>query len=786
VDPEKLPTLNTGISRCTKPMPSEHPISGRQPDRRMFLKATGVLAAGLVTHTAIPLADCSASKYPSSGTKKMADLLRQIWEQSDWKTDPNKPAERAAYYSTLLKGDLSLEQEFNIRFVLGKELLRSGASNEAVQTLESLAQSCRDRGIQLPPDVDRQLQHWIGISYLRLGEQENCASMHGQKSCIFPIRGSGVHSRMRGAEGARKAFAALLEQDPHDQVARWLLNIACMQLGQYPKGVPARWLVPVERFRSEYEIGDFLDVAPQAGVASVGHAGGVILEDFDRDGNLDLMISSWFPTEQLRYFRNNADGSFTERTHEAGLLGETGGLNIVQGDYNNDGYADVLVLRGGWLAKFGEYPMSLLRNNGNGTFDDVTQAAGLLSLHPTQTAAWADYDNDGWLDLFVGVESTPGNPHHSQLFHNNGDGTFTEVAVPHGLADLGFVKGVAWGDFNNDGLPDLYVSIMNGANLLFRNDGPRDPRHPRGDQWKFTEIGRAAGVTAPRDSFGTWFFDYDNDGWPDIFVAGYSSDSLDDVVNFEIGNSSPCEQPRLYRNNRNGTFTDMTKEVRLNRCILAMGASFGDLNNDGWLDIYLGTGEPAYECLIPNKMFLNHEGRVFLDVTTSGGFGHLQKGHGIAFGDIENNGNEDIFEVMGGQLPGDSYQCVLYRNPGHGNHWITLELEGVRTNRAAFGARIAVTFRDQGVRRCVYRTVGYGSSFGGNPLRQHIGIGKAESVERVEIFWPVSRSTQLFNDLPIDRTFHIRENAAKPIPVPRRSFAFDTIPMTKDSMGMQH
>ncbi len=767
-------------------MSRQHPLSVRRQGRRDFLKAGSVLAAGLAAGGAFPLRADAPAIGQSPGTRKMAALLRQIWEQSDWKADPNKPAERVGYYRTLLRGTLSPEQEFAVRLELGKELLRSGESDQALQTFESLAQSCRERGIRLPPAVDRDLQHSIAIAYLRLGEQENCASMHGQKSCIFPIHGSGIHSRTRGAEGARRAFTALLEQDPHDETSRWLLNIACMQLGQYPQGVPARWLITEERFQSEYDIGDFLDVAPQAGVASVGHAGGVILEDFDRDGYLDLMISSSFPTEQLRYFHNNADGTFTERTREAGLIGETGGLNIVQGDYNNDGYPDVLVLRGGWLGRFGNYPMSLLRNNGNGTFDDVTEAAGLLSMHPTQTAAWADYDNDGWLDLFVGVESTPGNPHRSQLFHNNGDGTFTEVAVPNGMDDLGFVKGVAWGDFNNDGLPDLYVSVMDGSNRLFRNDGPRDAKNPRLDQWKFTEIGREAGVTEPLSSFATWFFDYDNDGWPDIFVAGYSADSMDDVADFEIGYPSHCEQPRLYHNNRDGTFTDVTKEVRLNRAVLPMGAGFGDLNNDGWLDIYLGTGEPPYECLIPNRMFLNHEGRAFLDVTTSGGFGHLQKGHGIAFGDIENNGNEDVFEVMGGQLPGDTYQCVLYRNPGHGNHWITLDLEGVRTNRAAFGARIAVTFRDQDVQRHVYRTVGYGSSFGGNPLRQHIGIGRAERVERVEIFWPVSRTTQVFTDLPIGRIFRIREGASKAAAVSLRTFAFDTIPMEKDSMGMQH
>ena len=147
------------------------------------------------------------------------------------------------------------------------------------------------------------------------------------------------------------------------------------------------------------------------------------------------------------------------------------GWTPISTDYNNDGHPDLLVLRGGWWAEHGKYPMSLLRNN-EVTFDDVTEEAGLLSLHPTQTAAWADYDNDGWLDLFVGHETAGKEGHPSQLFHNNQDGTFTDVAHEFGMADLGFVKGVAWGDFNNDGRPDLYVSRKAQPNILFRNPRP--------------------------------------------------------------------------------------------------------------------------------------------------------------------------------------------------------------------------------------------------------------------------------------------------------------------------
>ena len=682
----------------------------------------------------------------------MATLLAKIYQESDWKDDPTKQAERATYYRSLLKQNLSPSDEATVRLEMAKELLRSGDSAAAVTTLEELRKSASEKAGMLTQEMSHDLGKWLAVSYLRLGEQENCQAMHGQGSCIFPIGASGVHQFPKGAEGAVREFLALLQSDKSDSESQWLLNLAYMQLGKYPAKVPKRWLIASDLFRSEEDLGEFPDYAEKVGLDITSHAGGVVMEDFDRDGRLDIMVTSSGPADQMRLFHNNGDGTFSDVTNTSGLVGETGGLNLVVTDYNNDGFPDVLVLRGGWMGKHGHYPMSLLRNNGDGTFDDVTEEAGLMSLHPTQTAAWADYDNDGYLDLFVGHESSKDDPNPSQLFRNNGDGTFTDVAADLGLANLGYVKGVAWGDYNNDGRPDLYVSVLGSPNHLFRNDGLAG-----GKSWRFTDVTNKAGVAAPIQSFATWFFDYDNDGWPDIFVAGYSSESMQDVGAFEIGRPFHAETPRLYHNNHDGTFTDVTREMHLDRAILTMGASFGDLDNDGFLDVYLGTGEPSYEALLPNRMFRNDGGRRFLDVTTSGGFGNLQKGHGIAFGDLEGTGHEDIFEEMGGALPGDSYQSTLYHNPGHNNHWITLRLEGVKTNRAAFGAKICLMVTTKHGSRRIFRTVGYGSSFGGNPLEQHIGIGDASTVDRIEVSWPTSGLSQVFNQVPVDRRLIVRE-----------------------------
>jgi len=701
----------------------------------------------------------------------MAALLQHIFRDQDWHTDPNKDAQRAQYFQSLLDVNPPFDKEIQIRKAIADCLLRAGDSAKAVEQLEKIRSLSREKKIPLEAGFEKEVRDALAISYLRVGEQENCVGMHGQDSCIFPLHGSGIHKLTRGAEGALREFSAALEMNPKDLKSRWLLNIAYMALGRYPGDVPQQWLIAPSTFVSDADIGLFKDVAPAASILMTGHSGGVVMEDFDGDGLLDLVVSSSGPLDQIRYFHNDGDGYFSDRTNQSGLLGEVGGLNVVSTDYNNDGHPDLLILRGGWWAEHGKYPMSLMRNNGNGTFDDVTEEAGLLSLHPTQTAAWADFDNDGWLDLFVGHEQTGKEPHPSQLFHNNHDGTFTEVGTANKISDLGFVKGVAWGDFNNDGRPDLYISRKSQPNILFRNDGPRDKKDPKPDRWQFTDVTQQAGVAEPVQSFPTFFFDYDSDGWPDIFVAGYWYDTFNDIAAFHMKKFYRAETPRLYHNNRNGTFTDVSKLVRLDRAILAMGASFGDLDNDGWLDIYLGTGDPAYEALLPNRMFRNNEGKSFQDVTTSGGFGHLQKGHGIAFGDIDNDGDEDVFEVIGGALPGDSYESVLFENPGHpANHWISLELEGIQTNRAAFGARICLTVLNGKTKRRIYRTVGYQSSFGGNPFRQHIGIGATREVEEIEITWPVSRTVQRFTHVAIDQSFHIVEGANSLTPIAHKSF----------------
>ena len=371
--------------------------------------------------------------YQADSTRRMSDRLKATFAATDWHLDPNKPAERVRYYTQLLSSrKLSLHDDTTVREQLARELLQSGDSDSAIRQLEEVRRRWQASEEKMPPEAVADLGQWLAIAYLRLGETENCAHMHGQRACLFPLQRSAAHQMPRGAEGAVREFTALLDKNPADYQSQWLLNVAYMQLGRYPQDVPKRWLAPESLFKSEYPLPEFPEVAASSGIDITGHAGGVLVEDFDKDGRLDIMVSSSGPLDQMHLFHNNGDGTFSDITRASGLIGETGGLNLVLTDYNNDGRPDVFVLRGGWWRKQGCYPLSLLRNNGNGTFDDVTEEAGLLSAHPTNTAAVADFDNDGWLDIFVGHESTADDPHPSQLFHNNRDGTFTDIAAASG------------------------------------------------------------------------------------------------------------------------------------------------------------------------------------------------------------------------------------------------------------------------------------------------------------------------------------------------------------------
>jgi tetratricopeptide (TPR) repeat protein len=591
------------------------------------------------------------------------------------------------------------------------------------------------------PDGVPILEETLGAAWLQQSETENGAFQSKGDLDIFPPVRSGAHfEKQEASHHAVEYLSKFLEVQPENEQAKWLLNLAYFTAGKYPEGVPPAQLIPAAAFASGQDVGRFKDIAPVVGLNAFLGAGGLVVEDFENNGLLDVVATSQDVCEPMRYFHNNGDGTFSDRSAQAALSDQLGGLNVVAADYNNDGCVDLLVLRGGW-----EFPMrrSLLRNNCNGTFTDVTDASGLgKTVTQTQSAVWTDIDNDGNLDLFVANENS-----RSQLFRNRGDGTFEDISQAAGIDRTAFSKAVTAADYDHDGFVDLYVSNFNGPNFLYRNNGDRT----------FTEIGTQAGVREPLFSFSSWFFDYDNDGWSDLLVTGYPW-SVDDEMRSYLHQPVRSETIKLYRNLHDGTFEDVTAKVGLDRVFMPMGTNFGDVDNDGFLDMYLGMGNPSLGSLTPHELLRNDEGKRFVDITASSGTGEIHKGHGIAFADLRRNGQEDMISENGGAVPAEKHTLRLFQNPGNGNDWINVRLVGVKSNRSGVGAKIEVSVQNAGSpTRSIWRTVGETSSFGGNPIEQHIGLGPEGKIVSIDIFWPVSGTHQHFMHVDQNSFIQIKE-----------------------------
>ncbi|HEY7568531.1 MAG TPA: CRTAC1 family protein [Gemmatimonadaceae bacterium] len=738
----------------------------------------GTLTNGILSLVICAALGCAAevrkpepASHTRTGTQRMADTLAVINAQGMANPEGNifLNRERANELQALIAG-LGGTEALNKRHWMAEERLKAGQTREAIDELEKLLKDAGVSGDTITPQL-KPVFDLAAIAYLRLGEQENCLTNPAANVCILPLKGAAQHKLQEGARGAIARYTKLLEQYPDDRSSQWLLNMSYLAIGGYPDSIPKRYLVPNLRPRASDAFPLYPNIAGEVGLAVTGLAGGLSVDDFNHDGHLDLFMTSWGITQPPHLFMADEHGGYVDQTAKSGLDGIVGGLNTVDADYDNDGNVDILVLRGAWLGEAGKYPKSLLRNRGDGTFEDVTFASGLLSFHPSQTASWADFNLDGYVDLFIGNESyanSLGGPsHRSELWLNNRNGTFTEVSAKVGINLDEFVKGVVWGDVNNDGLPDLFASVLYGRNKLFMNRGGTSI-----DAWRFEERTAAAGVELPLTSFPTWFWDFDQDGWEDLLVLSYDVNSpLAEMVAREYlglpletmqqGKKIVVEPSHLYKNNGDGTFSDVTRRAGLaGKVIYAMGSNFGDLDNDGWLDFYVGTGNPDLRSVIPNRMFHSVAGKRFEEVTLPGGFGHIQKGHATAFADLDRDGDQDIYAVLGGAYQGDLATSVLFENPGWpANKWIKLELEGRTANRSAIGARVEVdVVAADGEKRTVRRTVNTGGSFGSGSLQLHIGLGRATRIGEVRIQWPDSaRSKTTYSDLSLNSAYHVRQ-----------------------------
>ncbi|MEL7335166.1 MAG: CRTAC1 family protein, partial [Planctomycetota bacterium] len=637
--------------------------------------------------------------------------------------------------------------QMEAHFGMGQAYVLLGETEQGIshfQTAEGMAKAIRQvNPVELSDAVFTRLDYGHALAAFRKGENENCIHCTDGQGCLFPITQAGIHQKQEGAKLSIEYLQRVLESQPNHAPSIWLLNIAHMTLGTFPEGVPEKYRLNPETWRGVDDFPTFPNVASGKGVDALSNCGGAAVEDFNGDGFLDVVVSDWKDHAPLQLFLGDGKGNFEDATIAANLEHITGGLNLVQADYDNDGDIDLLLLRGAWrFGARGKMLNSLLENNGEGVFVDVTFAVGMAgSASPSGTAAFGDIDADGDLDLYIGNENVA-----NELFINDGKGNFKNVADQRGVADEGYTKGVTWGDIDNDGDLDLYVSNLQGENHLYVNDG-------RGH---FSQQAADRGIDGPHDGFGTWFWDYDNDGDLDLMSLAYQvgvqymlHEFIDDPGRFGLDKRG--ERLRLYENNGDGYFTDVAVKRGLKRHNQPMGCNYGDLNNDGFPDFYIGTGFPGLDAVMPNEMYRNDGGGQFSDITIAGGFGHLQKGHGIAFADFDNDGDQDVFAEMGGAYTGDAFNNALFENPGFENaQWIKLPLVGRRSNRKGMHARIRVNVIDQdGSKRTVHHVCGTGGSFGCNPLVPHIGLGNAKSIESVQVQWPCETKLQTVTNVSL-------------------------------------
>jgi hypothetical protein len=316
---------------------------------------------------------------------------------------------------------------------------------------------------------------------------------------------------------------------------------------------------------------------------------------------------------------------------------------------------------------------------------------------------------------------------------------------------------------------------MGGDNILYINQPQAD------GSIRFKNMSSAYKLQKPFYSFSSFFFDYNNDGWEDLFVCGYDiryqTKVASEYTKELMGSKFDSEHFHLFQNTGKGHFIDVTEQTKLDKVSFGMGLNFGDLNNDGYLDIFVGTGTPDYRSQIPNRAFMNIKGKNFKEVTFNYGLGNIQKGHGIGFGDFDNDGDQDIYMVLGGAFEGDNYFNALYQNnlvtP---NNWITLKLEGKQSNSCAIGARIKLSGTNpSGIKKEIYLTVGTGGSFGASSLQQEIGIGDINSISVLEIMWPnKSQSIQLVEGLQVNQVYKIIEGDPNASPLKKNGFEYKT------------
>ncbi len=602
---------------------------------------------------------------------------------------------------------------------------------------------------------------WLAMAYMRQAEQLNCldelCSLERKDPgappgmCALPLTRYHVYPEIaRHAAGLFEHY--LDEYDADDMLVRWLLNFSWMTVDGFPDQVPEPYLIQTpfidlfygERaaeIRRTHQDIRLTDKAAAFGADVLDAGKGVAVEDFDNDGFLDIVTGGFYT--DLKYLRNKLGKGFEDVAADRGLAGIRGSHIITAADFNGDGWMDLFVSQPVYGNPLGSY--TLMQNDGSGGFTNVTRAMGLDLFRQegrqviAWTSAWADIDLDGDLDLYLALlgdnvfDQRP--PTTSRLFRNDGE-SFTDVTDSFGISEAAgdaYNIGAAFGDYDADGDPDLFLTnVARGRSVLLRNE--------EGRRFVRTDL-----IIPEEPGFMTAFLDVDHDFDLDLFVGGSGpARSVTEMAVFGQGEESyKLGRSVIWLQDEKGRFARRPDLFREGLPITTMGANFGDLNNDGAIDYYLGTGGPEGWMLLPNLMFLGEMegGRPTghaQNISMLEGLGSIQKGHGIVFFDFDNDGDQDVYSSLGGMWPGDEWVNQLFVNDSKNvGNWIKIRLQGVEANRHGLGARIRVRAQDAEGRPLV-RTyhMDNGTGFGSTPYLAHIGLDRAVRITDIEVAWP--------------------------------------------------
>jgi hypothetical protein len=682
-------------------------------------------------------------------------------------------------------------------FVTGKIEYHRGNFPQAIALIEK---SIREKG-----ESESRL-FWLAMSYLREAEAQNCLCKlmhqpreHGEQSkgsechsggrlCCLPLQR--FHDKPEYARAAAKTLERLLERyAPQKRLYQWLLNFCNMTTNAFPQGVPETYRIATKFTDAFYGEGAqetakafehllFEERSKDFGVNLYGTGRGVAVEEFQKDGYLDIVTGGGF--EEVHYFKNVRGERFEDITEQVGLAGVKQPFMITAADYDNDGWQDLFICR-----PFGRY--QLFHNNGDGTFTDVTASSGLLDvlgdaeIAATWVPAWGDVNNDGYLDLFLAqwgmklpwVRGVMAKPRMDSKLLINKNGRFVDGTKEYGLSEIvedQYFIGAAFGDYDNDGYPDLFLSSpTRNTSVLLRN--------VLGRRFERTDL-----IRRPEGGFVAAFVDIDHDGRLDIFQAGFADATTsvemavfgDHLDKYRSGHST------IFLQSDTGAFVERSDIFDMP--MGTMGASFGDINNDGAYDFYLGTGDPEGWFILPNLMYIGQtEGTRCVprmrNVSMTNGFGSIQKGHGIVFFDFDNDGRQDIFCSLGGMWPADRWPSQLFVNRSRlSNTWVKIRLRGRQTNYFGVGCTIKVIAENDNREEIIrYYHMDNKTGFGSAPYLAHIGLMNATRVKQVKVYWPVTKQWKCYaaqlNELNVLDETEISPRTAKEEPKPTAALA---------------